>query len=180
MMSMKKNKEYTILFKGLKAGNHLFKYEIKKKFFESFNYDEYIDTDIQVELVLIKSPTLLELSFTIKGIVQVNCDVSGEEFDQSITGDLEIIVKFGEKFNNDDEVVLILPHHEYELNISQFIYEVIIFSTPTKRVHPGIVDGTLKTVSLSKLEELNSNNKKKETDPRWDKLKELKKQIKNT
>lgn len=180
MMSMKNNKEYIILFKGLKAENHLFKYTINKKFFDSFNYDDYITTNVQVQLELIKKSTLLELNFSITGTVRVNCDVSGEEFNQPIVGNLDIIVKFGEKYNNEDEVVLILPHHEYELDVSQFIYEIIILSTPTKRIHPGIVDGTLKATSLLKLEELKSNNKKKETDPRWDKLKELKKQIKNT
>lgn len=169
---MKNSKEYVILFKGLKVGIHQFEYKINKKFFDSFTYDDYIDTKVAVHLELVKKHTLLELTFKCQGIVRVNCDVSGEEFDQPIVGELNLIVKYGEKHNNDDEVILILSHNEYELDISQYIYEMIILSTPTKRVHPNVVDGTLKTDVLEKLEEF-KHNKKEKTDPRWDELKKL-------
>ncbi len=169
---MKNSKEYVILFKGLKTGNHPFEYNISKKFFDSFSYDDFIETNVKVSLTLIKKDTLLELFFKIQGTVQVNCDVSGEEFDQPINGELNLIVQFDEKYNNDDEMVLILPHHEYELDVSQYIYEIIILSTPTKRVHPGIINGTLQSDTINKLEEYKSNKKEK-TDPRWDELKKL-------
>ncbi len=169
---MKNSKEYVILFKGLNLGTHQFEYKISKKFFDSFTYDDFIDTKVEVQLELNKKGTLLELTFKCQGMVRVNCDVSGEEYDQSIVGELNLIVKFGEKYNSDDEVILVLPHHEYELDISQYIYEIIILSTPTKRIHPNVVDGTLKTDVLEKLEEF-KYNKKEETDPRWDELKKL-------
>ena len=169
---MNNSKAYVIPFKGLKSGIHQFEYIINKKFFDSYTYDDFIDTDVIVQLELNKKSTLLELNFKIQGTVRVNCDVSGEEFNQPINGELNIIVKFGGKYNNDDEVILILPHHEFELDVSQYIYEIIILSTPTKRIHPGVVDGTLKTDVLKKLEEFN-NKKEKTTDPRWDELKKL-------
>lgn len=166
--------DYLISFKGLKQGEHYFEYNIDKKFFDSFTYDDYLDTDVQVKLKLIKKPTLMELFFSVDGSVLVNCDVSGEEFNQPINGKLDIIVKFGEKFNNDDEVVLILPHESHSLDVAQYIYETIILSTPTKRVHPGVIDGSLKSEVIEKLKELEKNKVKKETiDPRWDKLKGL-------
>jgi uncharacterized metal-binding protein YceD (DUF177 family) len=169
---MKNTKEYIILFKGLKLGTHLFEYHIDKKFFDLFTYDEYLSTDIKVDLTLIKKQTLLDLNFKISGIVSVNCDVTGEEFNQPINGELNLIVKYGEKYNNENEEILILPHNEFELDTSQYIYEVIILSTPTKKIHPGVLDGTLKSEILNKLEEYKIN-KKETTDPRWDKLKEL-------
>jgi uncharacterized metal-binding protein YceD (DUF177 family) len=48
-------------------------------------------------------------------------------------------------------------------------------SIPSKKVHPGIEDGSLKSDILDKLEELspNNNNEKNNTDPRWDGLKKL-------
>ena len=48
---------------------------------------------------------------------------------------------------------------------------MIVLSTPTKRVHPGIEDGTLQSDMLKKLEEY--KEKKTEIDPRWAKLKEI-------
>lgn len=164
--------DYLISFKGLKQGKHHFDYKIDKKFFDLFTYDDYLDANIQAEVILVKKSTLMELTFHIKGDVLVNCDLSGEEFYQPIEGTLDIIVKFGEKFNNDDEVILILPHESHRLDVAQYIYETTVLSTPIKRVHPGVLDGSLKSEVLEKLKEL-ENKKEKKTDPRWDKLKGL-------
>lgn len=164
--------DYLISFKGLKQGKHHFDYKIDKKFFDLFTYDDYLDANIQAEVILVKKSTLMELTFHIKGDVLVNCDLSGEEFYQPIEGTLDIIVKFGEKFNNDDEVILILPHESHRLDVAQYIYETTVLSTPIKRVHPGVLDGSLKSEALEKLKEL-ENKKEKKTDPRWDKLKGL-------
>ncbi|MGQ3089005.1 MAG: DUF177 domain-containing protein, partial [Flavobacterium sp.] len=38
---MKANKEFLIPFVGLKQGKHQFEFEIDKKFFEGFGFDEY-------------------------------------------------------------------------------------------------------------------------------------------
>jgi uncharacterized metal-binding protein YceD (DUF177 family) len=92
---------------------------------------------------------------------------------------MKLIVRFGEEFNNDNEELLILPHGEFEIDIAQFIYEMIVLSVPLRRVHPGIKDGTLKTEALTKLNELKvkeikeENKEKENIDPRWDKLKQL-------
>ncbi|HFS67937.1 MAG TPA: DUF177 domain-containing protein [Flavobacteriia bacterium] len=166
--------DYLVSFKGLKEGEHHFDYEIDKKFFESFTYDDYLDSQIHVDLKFVKKPTLMELFFNVDGSVLVNCDVSGEEFNQPIKGSLEIIVKFGDDFNNDDDVVLILPHESHSIDVAQYIYETIILSTPVKRIHPGVKDGTLKSEVIDKLKELENNKlEEKKIDPRWDKLKGL-------
>ena len=63
------------------------------------------------------------------------------------------------------------------MNIAQYIYELIVLSVPTKRVHPNVLNGTMKSEALERLEELRINEEKtvEETsaDPRWDKLKDL-------
>jgi uncharacterized metal-binding protein YceD (DUF177 family) len=46
-------------------------------------------------------------------------------------------VQFGEQFNNDNEELLILPHGEHQIDIKQYIYEMIVLSVPLKRTHPG-------------------------------------------
>lgn len=168
---MKYSKEYTIPFKGLKIGKHQFEYVIEKKFFEAYPYDDFIDSNAEVSLNFNKNSTLFELFFTVKGSVLINCDVSGEEYEQPITGSLDLIVKFGEHFNNDHEEILIIPQHAYELDVSQYIYELIVLNVPVKRIHPKVLDGTLKSNAIEKLKELQKT--KKETDPRWDKLKKL-------
>jgi len=65
----------------------------------------------------------------------------------------------------------------HKLNVEQLIYELITLSIPQKRIHPGVLDGTLKSDILDKLNELspkvNISTDKGEIDPRWEKLKEI-------
>lgn len=121
---------------------------------------------------------MLELSFKHKGTVNVPCDLSNEPFDLPIKGKLKLIVKFGETFNDDNEELLILPHGEFQVDVSQYMYENIVLSVPVKKVHPGIEDGTLETEALKTLEKLapKQEEEKKEQediDPRWAELKKL-------
>ena len=89
-----------------------------------------------------------------------------------------MVVKFSNEYASESEEILIVPHGEYEINIAQYIYELIVLSMPSKRIHPGVEDGTLNSEILDKLEELSPKDleDKKENediDPRWNTLKKL-------
>jgi uncharacterized metal-binding protein YceD (DUF177 family) len=171
-----KQKEFNIPFSGLKQGKHNFNFEIDNTFFDSFGYDDFNSANIQLNVVLNKMTTIMELDFKASGYVNVNCDITSEPYDQEITSALELVVKFGEEYNDEDDEILILPHGEHQLNISQYAYEMLVLSVPQKRVHPGIADGTLQSEVLDKLQELQpkeKRNDKEENDPRWDELKKL-------
>jgi len=178
---MKDLKIFDISFIGLKDGLHHFEYTIEKEFFDFFNYDEFYNANVRVNLSLLKKPTMFEINIVCKGWVEVDCDVTGERFQQPIDANLELIVKFGEEFNDENEELLIIPHSEYKINVSQYIYETIVLSVPIKRVHPGVNDGTLHSDVLEKLKEFEikiedeedqEEDLQKEIDPRWNKLKE--------
>lgn len=181
VVKMNKLNEFLIPFIGLKLGKHQFEYQINKAFFESFDYDEFESADIKVSVVFDKKNTLLELNFKHKGTIYVPCDLTNEMFDFPIKGKLKVLVQFGEEYNDDNDELLILPHGEHEINISQIIYEMIALSIPFRKVHPGVKDGTLDSEALRKLNELRVEEVKKEEnkntedniDPRWDKLKQL-------
>ncbi|KGL58734.1 YceD family protein [Polaribacter sp. Hel1_85] len=172
---MKDLKKFNIQFVGLKEGTHLFEYDVDNTFFEAFNYDEFESSSIKVSLNFIKKSTLFDLTFTASGFVEVPCDVTNELYQQDVQSVLPLIVNFGPEFNDDNEEILILPHEAYEFNVAQFIYEMIVLSIPNKRVHPKVLDGTMDSETLDKLKELQIKEVKtvEETDPRWDKLKNL-------
>ena len=175
---MKELKIFTIPFVGLKEGKHQFEYKIDKTFFDFFDYQDFNDVSVEVQLELYKKTTLLELNFDISGYVSVHCDLTSEPYNQDIKCDFDLVVKFGEEFNDEEIDMLVLPHGAYEVNVQQYIYELVILSVPSKRVHPGIEDGTLNSEILDKLEELspkldNKNKSDSETDPRWNTLKKL-------
>ena len=176
---MKPLKEFTIPFVGLKIGKHHFDYQIDKSFFEYFEYEDFSNVDVKTTLQLEKKTTLLELHFEILGHVNVNCDLTNEPYNQDVKGEFDLVVKFGEEYNDEFEDILIIPHGEFEINVAQYIYELIILSMPAKRIHPGVIDGTLDSDILKKLEELSpkGQNDTKESsediDPRWNTLKKL-------
>jgi len=170
-------KEFKIQFVGLKEGKHDFEFAINKSFFDFFEYDEFNDVAIVTSILLNKTSTMMEFEFNAQGTINVNCDLTNEPFDQAIKTNLKLIVRFGEEFNNENEEILILPHGEYEIDVKQYIYEMIVLAKPFKLRHPGIEDGTLDVEILSSIEKYslkeNTEEDSDDVDPRWNKLKNL-------
>lgn len=176
-MRLSELKEYTIPFVGLKIGKHDFDHKIKRAFFEHFEYQDFEDVDIDLQVILEKKANMLEFDLSFDGTVHVLCDLTSEPYDQPVEGHFHFVVKFGDEFNDENEELLILPHGSHEVNIQQQVYESIVLSVPARRVHPGVADGTLKSEILDKLEELSpgehGGQDNSDTDPRWDDLKKL-------
>ena len=169
-----KKREFTIPFSGLKQGKHEFDYVIENEFFESFEYTEFNSASIELKVLMTKLSTMIELELFAQGIVNVYCDSSGEPYDQPVSSSLELVVKFGDEYNDENDEILIIPHGEHQVDIAQYIYEMLVLAVPQKRVHPGVLDGTLESEALTKLEELQPKEKDKDsTDPRWDALKDI-------
>ncbi len=171
---MKSPSPLLVKFSGLKEGIHNFNFDIGKKFFESFEYDDFIDVDILTKLKLEKKINMLNLDFFFSGKVKVPCDLTMEPFYIDIKTDYSIVVKFAKNKHSTDDKIIFLSTGTSNIDISTIIFETIVLEVPQKRVHPGIKDGSLKSEILDKLEDLKPKelflNKR---DPRWDKLKEL-------
>ncbi len=176
---MKDLKTFDVLFTGLKEGIHKFEYNIDIEFFDFFNYKEFCDSNINVDLFFNKKATLFELKYVCSGWVEVNCDVTNELFKLPIKSTYELIVKFGDDYNSENEELIIIPHSDYKLNVAQDIFDTIVLAIPVKRVHPGVFDGTFHSEVLEKLKEYEIIDKDQhiktsdEIDPRWDKLKNI-------
>jgi uncharacterized metal-binding protein YceD (DUF177 family) len=171
-----KIKEFDIPFSGLKLGKHQFEYQIDSSFFDAFDYDEFNSASIKVDVILDKMSTVMELEMKAKGTVNVACDLTNEFYNQPVKGSLNLVIKFGDEFNDEHDEILVLPHGEHQFNIAQYVYEMIVLAVPSKRVHPGVKDGSLDSELLDKLQELQPKIEKEENneiDPRWDALKNL-------
>ncbi len=172
---MKEMRDYNIPFVGLKQGKHQFEFEIDEKFFEAFEYTEFNEVALRVAISLLRQSTMLEFDLVANGTVNINCDLTNEPFDMPVTDKLHLIVKFGDEYNDENEDILIIPHGEHQVNLAQYIYEMVVLAMPAKRVHPKVADGTIGSAMLKKLEELQPKEVEEtnETDPRWDALKKL-------
>ena len=74
---------------------------------------------------------------------------------------MNLVVKFGSEFNNEDDEILIIPHGEHKINLAQYIYELIILSVPAKRIHPGVIDGSLNSETNEKLSKEDINDQER-------------------
>lgn len=171
-----KKKEFSIPFSGLKQGKHEFDYVVNNEFFESFEYTEFNDANVDLHVSLNKMSTMLEFELEAKGAVNIDCDITSEPYDQEVVSELELVVKFGDEYSDDNDEILVIPHGEHQVNIAQYVYEMLVLAVPQKRIHPGVEDGTLDSEVLKRLEALQPKERKENeenTDPRWDALKKL-------
>lgn len=166
---MRNLSEYNIKFEGLKQGIHFYEFVVENAFFEEFDCFEFEKSIVYVDLELKKQSTMLVLTFKFAGTVTVPCDRCLDDVDVEVDGEEKLVVKFGnEEYNQTDEI-LILPIHEHELNVANYVYEFLNINMPQKRVHEkGLCNHDV-------IDELEKIEKKSEIDedPRWSSLKDI-------
>ena len=101
---------FVLAFAGLKEGVHHFNRDITATFFDAFDYTEFSAAALAVQIDLTKKASMLEVQFTVSGNVRVGCDLTNELFDLPLNPTHELVVKFGEEFNDENEHLLVLPH----------------------------------------------------------------------
>lgn len=171
-------KGFEISFTGLKLGEHRFDFEIDAAFFEAFDYHEFEKAELKAGMQMLKRETQMALQLEVSGRVWVPCDITNEMFWLPLSADAELMVKFGEDFDDSEEDLLILPHGEHRFNVAQYFYEMAVLAKPLKVVHPDVEAGKKGQDVLDRLEALSpeepeTKDDDEDTDPRWDKLKDL-------
>lgn len=173
MCGLKKKKvEYNIPVKGLGLGEHSYTFKIDESF---FSYYDYIDADkglIDLTLEMNKESNLMDFKFYFEGYIELKCDRCLEKFNFPIEGNFRLIVKYGESYEEISDEIITIPHNDANVELSQFIYEYINLMLPIKKVHPDDEFGN-STCNKEMIEQLNNYTEQK-SDPRWDKLKEIK------
>ncbi|MBN1387136.1 MAG: DUF177 domain-containing protein [Bacteroidales bacterium] len=165
---------FSIPLKGLKEGNHLYDFKIDSNFFASFEKSEIHEAELKAVVSLNKSPSHIELRIEITGTVILICDRCLDPYTQGISTDNRILVKFGEKWEEVDDEVIIIPFGESEFELDQLIYEFAHLGLPLKKMHPDDEFGnsTCNPDMLSKLKQ-HLVNRSGNVDPRWKELEQL-------
>lgn len=167
--------KFTIGFEELKLGNYDYSFLVNTTFFKGLGYSEILKGEVIVSSIFTKSERLMVMSLSFEGKVVLPCDRCGENFEEAVGFQESIVIKRGTEEDEDDGVI-ILKEDATEFDISHYLYESIILSLPTKRVHPE-VDGEPRC-DKALLEQINkkddSNNENDDIDPRWSALKDLK------
>jgi len=137
-------------------------------FFEDFDCHDFINSIFKIELEFEKQSTMMLLNFNFSGQITVPCDRCLDEVNINIKGAENLIIKFGGEQYNETDDIIIVPENESEINVAKYIYEFIQLNIPQKKIHKK---GSCNPNIIKALERVTC---KKETDPRWSVLNDLK------
>ena len=166
-----KKSHYIIQFHGLKDGLHRFDFEAGDDFFKAFDNPEINAGNVSVVAELDKKAQMLVLTIKVKGSLHVVCDRCLEFVDIKIKGETQLFFKFGDIEEEVSHELIVLTHNTHELNVANYIYETAILAMPYKKTHPENRCDPEMLKKINGFDEDSGNNE--ETDPRWDKLKDI-------
>ncbi len=175
---------------GLSNKVHEFEWEIGDSFFEAFEDSLVEKGSFNVSLTLERSETMMVLEIDMKGVANLICDRSLEEFDLPIHILERVIYKYGDKFEELDDTLFTIPYEADSLDLSRLFYDLIAVQVPIKRLHPRFVDENddlddddvlvyTSSDELAEEEPEEEQGQEDNVDPRWSKLIDLNNKLNN-
>ena len=176
---MKKSSAFIVQFSGLKLGKHKFDFLVDDAFFEKLEYSPIEKGKVEVNIILKKKSSMMILYFELSGWIGANCDRCTVEFNQHLSGEHQLYVKFGDDFEELDDNLMVIPRESHEMDVSQLIYEFIGLNVPLRAIpceesnDTSICDqATLKVLEEAEMDEKKNN-------PLWAELNKIKNQLKD-
>lgn len=174
-------REFEIAFVGLKPGIHEYSYEIKDKFFETFQQQDFRNCKANVKLSLDRKTSFMLLKFEIGGTLEVTCDRCNNDLPFQLWDEFNITVKMAEEpeLMNDQEEdpdVYYIGKGESHLDVANWIYEFINLSIPMQKVCGyDKADGPhCNPAALEMLKKLETKEPEKNSNPIWKGLEKFK------
>lgn len=180
---MKAERDFDIHVFKLSNGVHEYQFKIEDSFFELFENEITNQGKLDVDISLEKSERMIQMGIEINGTARLICDRSLDPFDEEIHSDRSMIYKFGEEEQELSEDVIVIHPDTQIINIASILFEFILLEIPMKKLHPRFRDefdeddeSEVVAVYFSDEEESEEEQTEEEPiDPRWEKLKNLKK-----
>jgi uncharacterized protein len=171
--------EYIIKFGGLPVGIHDFEFEITDKFFKTIENSEVEKAHIRVDARLTKQNSVLQMHFSIKGTVGVDCDRCIKYFDYPIEAEEDLVIKHGNPDESTDEI-LVIPEGQEVFDVAHYLYEYLVLAIPARRVPCELDEEKFQCdyEMLEKLEHLAADAEEEKAEepanPIWEKLNKIK------
>lgn len=166
--------------KELDEGLTTLNFNLGDAYFESLDEDGIKRGSVSVSLNVRRTENYFELDFHTEGSVVIPCDLCLDDMDQDVESDDRLIVKFGEEYSEDDDLITV-DEREGVLDVAWFIYEFIALNIPAKHVHtPGKCNAAMiKVLEEHSATRSSGENEEAAVDPRWNGLEKLKTIIKD-
>ena len=168
-----------INLKELKDVETRYEFSLDDSFFAAIDAPDVKKGTVAVDLLVRKTAEqYFELNFHIEGKVAVECNLCLDEMEQAIESNNSLVVKFGEEYSEDDDLVTV-EESEGIIDVAWFVYEFIVLSIPIRHVHaPGNCNAEMMKV-LNEHSATRSGDGQEAVDPRWSGLEKLKTIIKD-
>lgn len=131
---MSKFELYNVVLKDISSEMRVFEYDLDDAYFKKIDSPEVQKGNVKAKVSVQKKLATYELQFFIEGTVIIPCDRCLDDMVQSINYKEKLLVKFGNSFSEEDEIVIV-PESEGAINIAWFLYEFIVLNIPMKHVH---------------------------------------------
>ncbi|MCQ2283944.1 MAG: DUF177 domain-containing protein [Bacteroidales bacterium] len=172
--------QFKLRLSGVEDGNYCFSVSCDKAFFELAELKDLQDGCLKLQIEMAKTEKLVDLKFQFSGEVIAPCDrcllpvTIPMDFEDRLLVKLVPEVEEGE--NEDDDDIWVVEENTYELDVFHFVYESIMLALPLRVVHEDDEEGnpTCDPKVMETLNSLSAEANEKETDPRWDALKNIK------
>ncbi|MCR4965240.1 MAG: DUF177 domain-containing protein [Bacteroidales bacterium] len=171
--------DFKLRVAGVEDGSYCFSVSCNKEFFELAEIEEVLDGLLNLRIEMVRNEKLISLSFHYEGEISMTCDRCLLPVNVPLNFDTRLLVKLvpivEEGENDDDDDIWVMDENIYELDIFHYVYESIMLALPHRVVHEDDANGnpTCDPAVMDILNKMNAPKDEKETDPRWDALKNL-------
>jgi len=187
---MSKFELYNVVLKDIDNETRVIEYDLDDAYFKKIDSPEVQKGNVKAKVSVHKKMNTYELQFQLDGSIIIPCDRCLDDMEQQIHYKEKLHVKFGDKFAEEDEIVII-PESEGAINVAWFLYEFIVLNIPIKHVHAtGECNKTMvvklkKHITRQKDDTDDDNSpldfdddddftaEEVQTDPRWDGLQNI-------
>jgi len=188
---MSKFEQYNVVLKDISNEVRMLEYDLDNVYFKKIDSPEVQKGNVKARVTVQKKQNIFELQFSLEGTIIIPCDRCLDDMEQPIHYKEKLQVKLGEKFSEEDEIVIV-PESDGGINIAWFLYEFIVLNIPIKHVH---ATGECNKTMVTKLRKHITRQKddddeegtalvfddedddfttdEAQTDPRWDGLKNI-------
>ena len=115
---------FKIDLKALPQGITEKEFKLTNEYFEAIDAPDVQRGELSSSLSVNRTDDFFELNFHTEGVVHIPCDICLDDMDQTIETNDRLVVKFGEEYSEDDDLVTV-AENEGILDVAWFIYEFI-------------------------------------------------------
>ena len=121
---------YSLPIQGLKIGVHQYQYTLDSAFFACFEDSPLENAEVKVTVQLDKRSDMLLLDFQLEGSFETECDRCTAAIELPFENERQLIVKYGDGVEEEEDEVVFLNRETSEFNLAQYLYEFTVLSLP--------------------------------------------------